>query len=257
MSGVSDRQVPKETLIRPQNVVLSKPHLPPCPDHAPRPPVPAPWALSREEVGRHILQPFCSLFRRNFLPPPIPLRLQKIQIKLSCHQNFGAPVFFLEHGNDTLYCLGVVGVSKPHLPPCPDHAPRPPVPAPWALSREEVGRHILQPFCSLFRRNFLPPPIPLRLQKIQIKLSCHQNFGAPVFFLEHGNDTLYRLGVVGGELTSNDLTSPLPCRQLEANDVGPELLDGLHRKKRWWPIEDCNPAAVPARCIRCDNTVPG
>ena len=76
------------------------------------------------------------------------------------------------------------------------------------------------------------PPISLRIQMICIQVTCHQQFGALGELLESGDDTLYRQGVFGGELTSHDVPLPLPCRQLGANDVGSKLLDGLHRKIR-------------------------
>ena len=63
-----------------------------------------------------------------------------------------------------------------------------------------------------------------------IKVSRYQQFGAPGSLLEPSDENLYRQGVVGCEVTSNDVPLPLPCGQLKSDNVGPELLDGLHCK---------------------------
>ena len=45
-----------------------------------------------------------------------------------------------------------------------------------------------------------------------------------------GDDTLYRRGVVGGEVTSDDVPLPRYRRYLEAEDIGSVLPDVLHLK---------------------------
>ena len=54
MPGFLYGHVPEETIIYTHDVVCPGLHLPPQPEHAPRPLVLAPWAPSRDEVGRHI-----------------------------------------------------------------------------------------------------------------------------------------------------------------------------------------------------------
>ena len=41
---------------------------------------------------------------------------------------------------------------------------------------------------------------------------------------------LYRLSLVGGKVTSDNVPSPRSRRDLEAEDVGSILPDGLHRE---------------------------
>ena len=72
---VPDSHVPEETTICPQDVVRPVPYLPPQPDHAPLPPIPAPGAPSREEMGRYVLQSRQRLRCRYLLLSPISLRL--------------------------------------------------------------------------------------------------------------------------------------------------------------------------------------
>ena len=57
MPWVPDGQIPEETTICPQGVIRPGPHLPPQLNRSPRPPVPAPWAPLREEVGQQIFFP--------------------------------------------------------------------------------------------------------------------------------------------------------------------------------------------------------
>ena len=99
--------------------------------------------------------------------------------------------------------------------------------------------------------------ISLRIRQIHFKVSQHQKFGTKGSLLERGDNTLYHQGVVRGEVTSDDVPPMLPRRQLEANNVGHELLDGLHCETRCRTIEDCDPAAVSARRICSDGAAPG
>ena len=92
--------------------------------------------------------------------------------------------------------------------------------------------------------------------KRDVEVPRHQQLGAPGALLESGNDTLYRRGVVGDEVKSHDVPPPLPCRQMESDDVGSEFLDGLHRKMRRRPVEHCHSAPVSAWRVRRDDAIP-
>ena len=91
-------------------------------------------------------------------------------------------------------------------------------------AQEEVLRHILKLLCCHSRRGILSPPVALRLRQVYIEIPCHQQFGAPGALLERDYNTLYCQGVVGGKVTSHDVPPPLPRRQLEADNVGSEML---------------------------------
>ena len=80
--------------------------------------------------------------------------------------------------------------------------------------------------------DFVPPPISLRILKLRVKVSRHQQLGALELLLERGNDTLYRRGVIKGKETSDNIPPLLPRHQLEADDFGPKLLNGLHHEMR-------------------------
>ena len=64
---------------------------------------------------------------------------------------------------------------------------------------------------------------------------------------------LYRLSVVGGEVTSDDVPRPHSRRDLEAEDIGSVLPDVLHLKYRRRPVEECHPTAVSAWSVYGDN----
>ena len=100
------------------------------------------------------------------------------------------------------------------------------------------------------------PPVLLWIRQVRVHVSHHQKFGSLGELLEHFNDPLYCQGVVGGEVTSHDVPPPRPLHQLEADDAGDKLLDGLHRKMRYRPMEDCHSAAVLARHVRRNNAIP-
>ena len=74
--------------------------------------------------------------------------------------------------------------------------------------------------------------ISLSLCQVNVQVPCHQKFSTPGVLLERCNNTLYRQGVVVGKVTLEYVSSPLPHIQLEANNVGPKLMDGLHRITR-------------------------
>ena len=100
------------------------------------------------------------------------------------------------------------------------------------MSREEVVRHVLNPRrCKLYCYLLLPT-ISLHLHQVNFHVFCHQQFGTLGALLERCDNTLYRRGFVEGEVTSDDVPSPLPCFQLKADKVGPKLMDGLHRITR-------------------------
>ena len=74
--------------------------------------------------------------------------------------------------------------------------------------------------------------------------------------LDISHNALYFWVVVRGEVTSHDAPSPLLHCQLEANKLGTELLDSLHREMRCWLVEHCHSAVVPAQRFRINDAVP-
>ena len=54
----------------------------------------------------------------------------------------------------------------------------------------------------------------------------------------------------------SSVTASRPCHQLESDDVWAKFLDGLHRKVRRRPVEDCHSAAVSDRHILRDDAIP-
>ena len=99
------------------------------------------------------------------------------------------------------------------------------------LAREEVCQDIFEYLCRQYRSNILSPPFALWLQQFHIEIPCHQQFVAPGALLERGDNTLYCRGVVGGEVTSDDLPLPRSHRELETDDVRAKLVHGFHHKK--------------------------
>ena len=112
-----------------------------------------------------------------------------------------------------IVCLG------PYLPPKPYHAPRPPIPSPWAPLQGEVGQHVLQSHRRQCRCYLLLSTISLGLLQICVEVSRHQQLRSPGTLFERCDDTLYCQGVVGGEVTSDDVPSPLPRFQLGSENV--------------------------------------
>ena len=100
----------------------------------------------------------------------------------------------------------------------------------------------------------LVPPSPMPPRRVQV--SRHHQFGSLGALLERFDDPLYCRGVVGGEVTFHDVPTPHPRYQLEADDVGSKLWDGLHRKTRRRPVEDCHSATVSARRVCRDDAIP-
>ena len=119
-----------------------------------------------------------------------------------------------------------------------------------------MRQHILKSLRCHGRRDILSPPVAFRLRQVYIEIPRHQQSGAPGALLERDDDTLYCQGVVGGKVTSHDVPPPLPRRQLEADDVGPKLLDGLHHKMRCRPVKHCHSAALSDWHVRCDDAIP-
>ena len=121
----------------------------------------------------------------------------------------------------------VVVRVMPGVPDSPEYDPRPPVPEPCSSFQEEVGRYVFETRRCQRCRYLLLPLISLRIRQVDVQVSCHQKFGTPGALLERCD-----VGVVRGEVTSDDVPSPLPRRQMEANNVGPKLMDFLHRIMR-------------------------
>ena len=91
------------------------------------------------------------------------------------------------------------------------------------MAQKEVRRHVFESRLCQCRRDFRSPPVILRIRQCRVEVPRHQQCGAPGPLLERGEDTIYRRGVVRGEVTSNDVPPPRSCRQLEADDVGSKL----------------------------------
>ena len=117
-------------------------------------------------------------------------------------------------------CLQDVVRLVTHLPPQLYHAPHLPVPKLWAPSHEKVGRHAFQYRRRQCRRYLLLRLISLCLVKVGIEVPRHQHFGSPGEIFERCGGILYFQCVVGGEVTTDDVPSPLPRFQLKSNNVG-------------------------------------
>ena len=61
-------------------------------------------------------------------------------------------------------------VQKPHLPSLSENAPRPPVTAPTAPSREEVRRHVLQSLRCQNCHHFLLPLVTIRFREVDVHI---------------------------------------------------------------------------------------
>ena len=119
-----------------------------------------------------------------------------------------------------------------------------------------MRRHVLKSIRCQCLRDAISPAVALRLKQFYVEVSRHQNSGASGPLLERGNDNLYRQGVVRGEVTSHNVPTPLPCCYMEADDVGPEMLDSIHRKIRCRPVKHCHSATVTAQRVHRNGTVP-
>ena len=119
-----------------------------------------------------------------------------------------------------------------------------------------MRQHILHNLRLQFRRYVLSPPDALQLRQLCIEVSRHQQSGTMWPLLESGEDTIYCQGVIGGDVTSQDVPPLVPRRQLKADNIGPEMLDSLYRKIWCWPVEYCHSAAVSAWRVCSKNAVP-
>ena len=93
------------------------------------------------------------------------------------------------------------------------------------------------------------PTRSLRLCQFKIKTPCHQQFGSLGALSEHFDDAIYWRGVVGGEVTSNDVPLPLTRLQIKANNVRAEIMDGLYYKLQRSLVDHLSSAAVSARRV--------
>ena len=75
-----------------------------------------------------------------------------------------------------------------------------------------MHRHVLQARLCQRRRYLRPSPIVLWVVQGRIQVPRHYQCCALGPLLEHGKDTLYCQGVVGGEVTSNDVPLPRSSR---------------------------------------------
>ena len=119
-----------------------------------------------------------------------------------------------------------------------------------------MRRHIFQSLCCHDHCDILSPPVSLRFRQVDVEVPCHQQLGAPEELLERGNDTLYCRCVVEGEVTYHNVPPLLPRFQMEANEIGSELLDGLHRKIWRRLVEHCHSVVVSDWRVRRNNAIP-
>ena len=145
----------------------------------------------------------------------------------------------------------------PHLPSLSDHPPRPPVPTPSGLLWQEVPHQVFHPLRRQRRRDVLRPPIPLRCCEIDVKIARHQQLRAPWLTPYRLADPLHRRSVFRGEVHSHYVPPPRPLSELEPNAVGSKLLHLLHHEVWRKAVEDCDTAAVSARCVRRDDAIAG
>ena len=93
--------------------------------------------------------------------------------------------------------------------------------------------------------------------QVDIEVSRHQQIQLLGDLLECCDNTLYCWHVIGGEITSDDVTSLLPHHQVEADNIPPKLLDGIHRISQWRLAEHCDSAVVSARRVCSNSAVTG
>ena len=101
---ISNRHVPEETAVCPQDVIRPEPEYLPLPYHAPRPPFPAPFALARKELCGHVLESLFRQRRRDFRSPPFVFCFRQCRIEVPGQHQCGALGPLLERGDNTLYC---------------------------------------------------------------------------------------------------------------------------------------------------------
>ena len=114
-------------------------------------------------------------------------------------------------------------------------------------------QHILQYCHRQIHRYLLLYPCSLRLRQVRVEISPHQQFGYLGVLSEHCNKSLYLRGVVEGKATYDDVPPPLPYCQLEADNVGDELLYLLHHVPRGRPVEHRHSATVLDRRVHSNN----
>ena len=129
---------------------------------------------------------------------------------------------------ETVVCPQDIVHPGPYFPNQPDDNPRPPVYTPGALSWKKVLQHVFQYRRCQSHHNILVLHRPLHMFNIIIKVPLHQQFGFLGALYQRCNDALNRRGVVGGELTPNDVPPRLPLCQLKTDSVWAILLYLLH-----------------------------
>ena len=88
MPRVLDGDIPEKTAVRPQDVVRLGPHLPSVLKYPPRPPIPTPPDLLRQEVFRHVLETLRCKRRCDIFRSFVPLRCSEVYIEVPRHQQF-------------------------------------------------------------------------------------------------------------------------------------------------------------------------
>ena len=90
-----------------------------------------------------------------------------------------------------------------------------------------------------------------------VEVPRHYECGASWLVAHVRDNPLYRPSFVGGEVTSDDVPSPPAGHHLKTYDVWPIWPHLLYREDCPLPVEECDPAVVLARRVRCDDAVSG
>ena len=145
----------------------------------------------------------------------------------------------------------------PHLPSLLENPPRPPIPTPPALLRQEVFRHVLKSLRCQCCSDVFRSPVTLWRCKVNVEIPRHQQLRSPRSAPERFDDPLHRRRVVGGKVTSHNVPSPCPRRELKSDDIGPELPHRLQGEVWSRAVENCDAAAVSARRVRRNDAISG
>ena len=159
------------------------------------------------------------------------------------------------------FCLGSCAQDRfhkgQHLPPHTNHNPCTHVSTPKASAQKEVHRHVFQYRRRQSRYNLLVPLHLLWHRKIIIGVYQHQKFGSSGELSKSCDDAINIRGVVGGEVTSNDVPSPLPRCQLKDDNFVAKLPYYLHREPQGRLVEHRHSSVVSAQSVHSNGAVAG
>ena len=99
-----------------------------------------------------------------------------------------------------------------------------------------------------------PPSGPVRsVLKLLVTSSSDQYGRFPIATRTHSMAE----ASLGGEVSSDYVPFPLPCHQMESDNVGSELLQRHDRKPQWHAVKHCHSSAVSDWRVHRKNTVAG